>query len=572
MFKQVFYKNYITYICGLLFLICGFSIILSYFFDKNTNITAYFLHVQDRWLLLCLFLCVVLACLGLGERRAPLDLSPRVLAALGLVAASLVYIGHRWVLCGYDLSRDEVLADFDATILASGHLVQPLPLFWQGHADALNMLYMLPVVRPVAWVSLYLPMNAALRAMVGLIVDASLTGPLLVLVGAFALWKCARLLWPGDREAACVAVILYLTSGQVLVAGMTAYAMPAHLTLNLVWLWLFLTNRRAADLGAIGVGAVATGLHEPIFHPLFAIPFLCLLLRERAWRRVGMYGVGYAAIAILWYAEPLYIRSLVAGPLTQDGPGGVDAVSRLLTALFHGYPFPLQDMAANLLRFAAWQAPMAIPLLVLGFVPALRGRPVKTALALGIVLTLYAMMLIQTYQGHGFGYRYLQGVIGSAILVSVEGWRRIAGKLPGIRSLFLRTSVAGAFVVLPIQFWMGHALYAPYAQIYHRLSRDRADYVMIDPQVAPFIADVVRNEPDLSNRPIFLQALPVDAGLVAEICRQGAVVTLPEADMFAAANRYFSTLPPGDSAERRSGVARRLVDAGCSVGREHTWR
>ena len=65
---------------------------------------------------------------------------------------------------------------------------------------------------------------------------------------------------------------------------MTAYAMPAHLCFNLLWLRLFLADRRRADLGAIAVGFIATGLHQPLFHPMFVAPFMLMLLLERNWR------------------------------------------------------------------------------------------------------------------------------------------------------------------------------------------------------------------------------------------------------------------------------------------------
>ena len=105
-----------------------------------------------------------------------------------------------------------------------------------------------------------------------------------------------RLFWPGEREPAVVAALLYCASGQILLSGMTSYAMTAHLTLNLLWLWLFLLDRRGADMGALAVAFVATGLHQPLFHPLFAAPFLFGLLRDRAWLRVAFYAAGYAAI------------------------------------------------------------------------------------------------------------------------------------------------------------------------------------------------------------------------------------------------------------------------------------
>src|SRR3546814_9095813 len=69
----------------------------------------------------------------------------------------------------------------------------------------------------------------------------------MTLLGALALWGCARRIWPENREAAVVALLLYAGTGQIWLNGMTAYAMPAHLTINLCWLWFVLRRRWWAD-------------------------------------------------------------------------------------------------------------------------------------------------------------------------------------------------------------------------------------------------------------------------------------------------------------------------------------
>ena len=152
--------------------------------------------------------------------------------------------------------------------------------------------------------SAYLPGNAMLRAAVGWIADPALTGPLLSGLSLPLMWLCARRLWPevgaASREVATVAVILLATSGQFIIHGMTAYAMPAHLFANLLWLALFLRRTWWADGAALAVGFVATGLHQPVFHPLFAAPWLFWLLLQRDWRRALLFAAGYAAIAAFW--------------------------------------------------------------------------------------------------------------------------------------------------------------------------------------------------------------------------------------------------------------------------------
>src|SRR4029077_9307502 len=82
---------------------------------------------------------------------------------------ALSRVGTYLVFGAFDLSRDEVLANFDAIILRSGHLLASLPEEWRPFADALNLDFMFPVPGHVTWVSSYLPVNAALRAAVSAI-------------------------------------------------------------------------------------------------------------------------------------------------------------------------------------------------------------------------------------------------------------------------------------------------------------------------------------------------------------------------------------------------------------------
>ncbi len=53
----------------------------------------------------------------------------------------------------------------------------------------------------------------------------------------------ARRIWPEDAWAPVMAGIFLAISPQVLITGMTAYSMPAHLFLNLLWLALYLARR-----------------------------------------------------------------------------------------------------------------------------------------------------------------------------------------------------------------------------------------------------------------------------------------------------------------------------------------
>jgi len=542
---------------------------LSANIGRFSDLTAWLLFAQDRWLLLAEALVLAAATIALRPGGRPLTLSPRLCHLLALSLIPLCYLGHIWPLCGYDMSRDEQMAVFDARIFAHGLLAQPLPAAWQTHTDALNSLFLLPAAHPIAWVSAYLPVNAALRALVGLAVDPNWTSPILTAIGAIALWNCARRLWPDNAEAPTVALLLYLTSGQVLFAGMTAYAMAAHLTFNLLWLWLFLIGRRWSDCAALIVGALATGLHQPLFHPMFAGPFILVLLGRRAWGRAACFILGYAVICGFWLSWPHLIYARIEGAHPSAVPLDADFWARLRAVLDDEPEARWTDMAANLLRFIGWQPILLLPLFIAGFATGIavaRRDAMPIALAGATLLPLIVATILMPDQGQGFGYRYLHGVIGSAILVALYGWNHLVELEARWRPLLGRTLVGGALALLPMQALMTYAYQQSAAMVEARVASSGADYIIIGNDDAPESGGLVINRADLSNRPLRLFADKVDPDLTHLMCARRATVALPTGGFYAPINRYFSGTLISLAADRRIwGLGRQLRQAGCDV-------
>ena len=502
------------------------------------GIAADYLALQDRWLLLAWLGLAVLILPAFRWRWAGvLALPIWSVPALAAGVVALCYAGHRWLLMAYDLSRDEQMANFDASIYMAGKLAWPLPPEWQPDAAALNMLFMLPVARPVAWVSAYL----------------------------LALWGCARRLWPECREAGLVALGLLVLSGQFMMSGMASFAMPAHLCLNLVWLWLFLGDRRRLDVLALAVGFVATGLHQPLFHPMFVAPWLVLLLWEKRWGRLALYALAYAVIGLFWLYWPHFTVELITGPQSLSAATGNDYLSRLLDVLAQNKQnLPL--MAANLLRFVCWQNLLLLPLLFAGMAAARRDAKVA-ALAAGLVLPIVVMGVILPYQGHGFGYRYLHGLLGNAALLGAYGWRHLAPWQARLRPVLIAGFAASALVLLPMLALLAHQLYAPFARVNARIDASQADYVLIGAEDAPYALDLALNRADLLNRPIRLSAGDIaDADALAHrICRKGVKLALPTDALYAPIDRLFHAAPNHAQDDWRLAQTKAFEQAGCAV-------
>lgn len=534
------------------------------------GLAGFYVHRQDGWLALAGLIVVGLggAATALRWPGAGFVLRPRLALMLAVLAGVLAVAGRRWLLMDYDLSRDEQMATFDAWIYAHGVLAWPLPAAWRGDVSMLNTLFMLPVARPVAWVSAYLPGHAAIRAAVGMVAPdwlggQSFTGPLMLGASVWLVYDIGRrMLTPGG---VMVAVAMLLLSGQALFAGMSAFAMPAHLAVNLLWLRLFLSARRGTDVAAILVGFVGTGLHQPLFHPMFVAPWLALLLARREWRRLGLYVVTYGAIGLFWLAWPRVTHGLVWGPDSYASDVGGDYLSRLIDMLKQN-DNTVPMMAANLLRMATWNHVALIPLMLIGAGAARRDGQVAALLA-GLLLPIGVMTLILPYQGHGFGYRYVHGVLGNAALLAGFGWQRLAPWHTRLRPAMAVASI-GTIAMIALQGTMAHRLYSTYATESAAISAAPADYTIIGGDDGAFALDLVLNRPDLGNRPIRLSAGEIEDAdlLAARLCHGGGVkVALPVDSFLSAANVLFARDSSGQASGRFEETRVAFESAGCGV-------
>src|SRR5690348_9247287 len=147
---------------------------------------------------------------------------------------------------------------------------------------------------------------------------------------------------------------------------MTPYAMTAHLALYMIWLWLFLRGTRTTHALAAAVAFAACGLHQVIFHPLFAAPFILSLMRARRWRLTAWYVAAYAAIGLFWVLYWTIVLRDVGAAAAQSANLGVGHFVRQAMALIELSPGGVFVMALNLLRFIAWQSPLVVPLALVG--------------------------------------------------------------------------------------------------------------------------------------------------------------------------------------------------------------
>lgn len=502
-------------------------------FISGSHFTLFHLQDQDLPIALGAGMLFVLLYAARIPAMAPPQRAPTLAltaASFGLLALVLWWLTYA-LMGNFGVSYDEYMVLFDMDVYAAGQLAQPLAQEWRDYARNLVPAFLLTDNSPSAVVSAYLPANALLRLAFSQVVSPALMNPLLFAAGGLALYDIARRHFGTQGSAILVALLLYALSMQAWAAAMTPYAMTGHLALNLVWLAAFLRGGRWHVM-AIAVGIAATGLHQLVFHPLFVAPFLLQRLLRGEYRLVVGYSLAYAVILAGWIVFPM-LAEAVTSTAANGGASQTDFVrDRLLPLLTDRNPITLQLMILNVLRFFSWQHLALLPLMISAW-PLARNRDgLALPLFVGIALAILMPTIVLPYQGHGWGYRYLHGYIGSFSLLGAMGYGRLRDANPGRA---WATVVIASFATLVAMAWLTYridAFVAPHVALERHIAAIDADLVIIETEPAfetsdglwaANAIDLVRNRPDLSNRPIRLssQLLTVDRALT--LCDRGRV-------------------------------------------------
>jgi hypothetical protein len=274
--------------------------------------------------------------------------------------------------------------------------------------------------------------------------------------------------------------------------------MPAHLCLNLLWLLLYLRDDRAGYVALPWVGVLAMGLHTPFPHALFVLPFLVRLLRRRQVGWLSYMAVVYLTGAAVWLQ---WLRFTGAG-------GGGDITTGTLLGSFR---LPDATMrfthGLNLALLLTWQTPVLAVMLVLALLAWRNLQRTERDLAAGLLLTFGFYLLFPVNQGHGWGYRYIYGVLGNVMLLGATGVALAAREL---RRETLRTLVAASLLVsvamqLPVRFRQTESVVRPYARALAFIATRPAPLVAVDFDEGWYAHDLVRNDPLFQRGPIAIR-------------------------------------------------------------------
>ncbi len=488
---------------------------------------------------------------------------------ISLVTLMVLFVcaaGVKIVFDGFALSPDEFFVDFAAASISAAYLLSPLDPAWQTLATALQPGFMQISPDHSFWSPLWRPGNAMLVALfdtvgLGLWTHSVLASACLPLIAMIA-----QRLWPNYRAAPLLAVLLLALSPQFLVTGMTRYAMTAHLFFGLLWLVCFLRDDRKGHAAAALVGFFAVGIHHVHIHPLFVMPFMLTLLKDRRWRLAGFYACWYSLALAYW----LFWRDIAEIIARGDSSVLGDVAYLSSTTSHYLLSHSLVDIfywIVNFFRFIAWQNLALVILCLIGLMTIKNAeRPVRN-LAWAILLSLLPYLLLMPSQGHGWGYRFLHPLLGNFALIAVFGWisieSRISTKIrPRLITALISLALITAVIGLPLRLYQAYQFNRPFAQASNFIAQQKADLVILDHRHIWFGLDLVRNDPLLRNRPKVLAISFIRDEQLEILCagRQTVLIGYPELQQFGMKTTIDD---PAVLQTKRNALITKLSKAGC---------
>jgi hypothetical protein len=297
---------------------------------------------------------------------------------------------------------------------------------------------------------------------------------------------------------------------------------------------------------------------------MFVGPFLLLLLRERAWKELGVYVAAYLVIGLFWIGWQPWLSAHGVNPVPADySNDGTNYIDRFRATFTPPDGTSVLVMAANLLRFSVWQNLALLPLAAIGMVTARRWEPLRMALWLGPLALVLFMGVVLPAQVNGWGYRYLAGFSGSLVLLAGFGWHWLEqrGAAP-LRALTGLTALA--VLAIPAQTAMAARQIDAYGKVARAVRSIDADVVVVDEGV-PFAGDLVLNRADLSNRPILLSRSALKPEDLPFLCQTGRTLAFADAPLLSGISVHFGLPRPIAPTPWQAKLHAAAAAAGCRL-------
>jgi hypothetical protein len=396
------------------------SLVLAYFdaadnyFFSTRRMTPIFRHLltmdDSKTVWLSLAVCIVAA---FWKNPTPLlkviDFVGSHVATVLTATVALLALGAVFIYRNNAFSMDEYAAVFQAKTFAAGRLTVQLPpsvINWLI-PPGFNGAFLVASRTTGQAMEAYWPGFSLILAPFEFLGISWLCNSLLAGIAIFLIHRITLEI-TNDRRAAGWAVLFTLASGAFVAYAISYYSMQAHLTANLLFVWLLLKPTPHRAFGAGVVGSLALVLHNPLPHVLFAAPWIIAFARSKDQRQSFFALIlGYLPLTILIGAGWLYLRELVT-----SGNSGFNVIGHTINTVFRIPDKSMIDMrVAEAVKMWIWAVPCLFLLAVLGRLRRGDDRHVRL-LTQSAVLTFVGYVFFIFDQGHGWGYRYFHSAWG----------------------------------------------------------------------------------------------------------------------------------------------------------------
>lgn len=425
-----------------------------------------------------------------------------IIALLAAFVVAVALAGIRWVFHGYMLADDEYSAWFQANVFAHGRLSATVPRFWCRWIGALTPTSIYASSQSCSWRLTFLPLHSLVQAPFIALGLGRLGVPLLSGASVLLIASIARKLWPDRPVRAYVAAGFMVLSTQVLFMSMTMFSMPTHLCFSLLWLWLYVDDRRWANMVMPWVGVLALGVHSPFPHALLIPPFVLRYLWRRRFAMFAYVSAVYAVGLMYWYG---YLNSVPKGNVTTVA--SVTSTAGVARSLFH-LPSVGQGLVTSmhLALVPSWNGPIVIILAILAMLSWRHLDDFSRDATLSVALIIAARLLMPTPQGEGWGYRFIYDGLACLALLCAIGAEVLARAVGRRRAVILiGISVAlSLFAQIPVRAIQVRGIVGPFQAGYDWMTALNYDAVVYPTALVKWGRQLVRNDPFLTNRPKIL--------------------------------------------------------------------
>ncbi len=437
-----------------------------------------------------------------------------IATAVAVAAASA--LGAVFVYHNNAFSMDEYAAVFQSKIFAAGRLTANLPpsvIDWLI-PPGFNGSFLIASRTTGQAIEGYWPGFSLLLAPFQFLGAPWLCNASLAASAVFLIYRITLDI-TSDRRAAGWAAVFTLGSGAFVANAISYYSMQAHLTANLLFVWLLLKPTPYRAFGAGIVGSLALVLHNPFPHAMFAAPWIVAIGFSKEQRRFFLPLIlGYLPLTVILGAGWLHLRELVTA-----GGSGFNVVGDNINAYFSIPDKSMIDtQAAALVKMWIWASPCVFLFAVLGRLRRGDDRFVRL-LAQSAVTTLVGYIFFVLDQGHGWGYRYFHsawGVVPILAGCAMTGRPESNGRLTAFAGY---AALLNLLLVVPYQMTQIDAVIARHSAQLPKARKPGNDIYFVRAALGGFyLGDLVQMDPLLRADDLILFSAGPE--LDAELRRQ----------------------------------------------------